>query len=308
MVFKPAELTPLTILALTEILTEAGLPEGVLNVVTTDDPGSVVETWMDSGLARKVSFTGSTQVGKLLLEQASRSVMRTSMELGGNAPFLVFDDADIDKAVDGAMVAKMRNMGEACTAANRIFVHRSVAGEFGSKLAERMSALTVGDGAVDGTDVGPLVEKKAVDKVRSLVADAVERGATMICGGESNAADGYFYQPTVLSGVDPNSDLMGTEIFGPVAPIIPFDDEDEVVALANDTPWGLVGYLFTQDIDRGLRVSSALEVGMVGLNTGLVSNPAAPFGGVKQSGLGREGGKIGIDEFLEIKYLAIPRT
>ncbi|WP_207837382.1 NAD-dependent succinate-semialdehyde dehydrogenase [Williamsia soli] len=308
MVFKPAELTPLTILALTEILTEAGLPRGVLNIVTTDDPGSVVETWMDSGLARKVSFTGSTQVGKLLLEQASRSVMRTSMELGGNAPFLVFGDADIDKAVDGAMVAKMRNMGEACTAANRIFVHRSVAGEFGTKLAEKMKALNVGDGAVDGTDVGPLVEQKAVDKVKSLVADAVDRGATVICGGGTPDGNGYFYQPTVLSGVDPNSDLMGTEIFGPVAPIIPFDDEDEVIALANDTPWGLVGYLFTQDIDRGLRVSSALEVGMVGLNTGLVSNPAAPFGGVKQSGLGREGGKIGIDEFLEIKYLAIPRT
>ncbi len=308
MVFKPAELTPLTILALAEILTEAGLPPGVLNIVTTDDPGSVVETWMDSGLARKISFTGSTQVGKLLLEQASRSVMRTSMELGGNAPFLVFDDADIDKAVDGAMVAKMRNMGEACTAANRIFVHRSVAGEFATKLAEKMKALNVGDGAVDGTDVGPLVEQKAVDKVKSLVADAVDRGATVICGGDTTFDAGYFYQPTVLSGVDPNSDLMGTEIFGPVAPIIPFDDEDEVIALANDTPWGLVGYLFTQDIDRGLRVSSALEVGMVGLNTGLVSNPAAPFGGVKQSGLGREGGKIGIDEFLEVKYLAIPRT
>jgi succinate-semialdehyde dehydrogenase/glutarate-semialdehyde dehydrogenase len=308
MVFKPAELTPLTILALAEILTEAGLPPGVLNIVTTDDPGSVVETWMDSGLARKVSFTGSTQVGKLLLEQASRSVMRTSMELGGNAPFLVFDDADIDKAVAGAMVAKMRNMGEACTAANRLFVHRSVAGEFATKLAEKMKALNVGDGAVDGTDVGPLVEKKAVDKVKSLVADAVDRGATVICGGDTTFDAGYFYQPTVLSGVDPNSDLMGTEIFGPVAPIIPFDDEDEVIALANDTPWGLVGYLFTQDIDRGLRVSSALEVGMVGLNTGLVSNPAAPFGGVKQSGLGREGGKIGIDEFLEVKYLAIPRT
>lgn len=320
MVFKPAELTPLTTLALTEILTLAGLPAGVLNVVTTDDPGSVVETWMDSGLARKVSFTGSTQVGKLLLEQASRSVMRTSMELGGNAPFLVFDDADIDKAVDGAMVAKMRNMGEACTAANRIFVHRKVAGEFAKKLAEKMGALTVGDGAVEGTDVGPLVEQKAIDKVRSLVSDAVDRGATVVCGGEAPSGSpdaagsgtrpskGYFYQPTVLSGVDPNSDLMGTEIFGPVAPIITFDDEGEVIELANDTPWGLVGYLFTQDVDRGLRVSSALEVGMVGLNTGLVSNPAAPFGGVKQSGLGREGGRIGIDEFLEIKYLAIPRT
>jgi succinate-semialdehyde dehydrogenase/glutarate-semialdehyde dehydrogenase len=308
MVFKPAELTPLTTLALTEILTLAGLPPGVLNVVTTDSPGPVVETWMDSGLARKVSFTGSTEVGKLLLEQASRTVMRTSMELGGNAPFIVCADADIDKAVAGAMVAKMRNMGEACTAANRMFVHRSVADEFAAKLAEKMGSLTVGDGADDGTDVGPLVERKAIDKVRTLVADAIERGATVVCGGEGTSDAGYFYRPTVLSGVDPHSDLMGTEIFGPVAPVIPFDTEDEVIEIANNTPWGLVGYLFTQDIDRGLRMSSALEVGMVGLNTGLVSNPAAPFGGVKQSGLGREGGRVGIEEFLEIKYLATPRT
>lgn len=308
MVFKPAELTPLTTLALTEILTLAGLPAGVLNVVTTDDPGSVVETWMDSGLARKVSFTGSTQVGKLLLEQASRTVMRTSMELGGNAPFIVCPDADLDKAVGGAMVAKMRNMGEACTAANRMFVHRSVADEFATKLAERMGALNVGDGVDEGTQVGPLVERKAVDKVRTLVSDAVERGATVVVGGQEGADAGYFYQPTVLSGVDPQSELMGTEIFGPVAPVIPYDTEEEVIEMANNTPWGLVGYLFTQDVDRGLRMSSALEVGMVGLNTGLVSNPAAPFGGVKQSGLGREGGRVGIEEFLEIKYLAIPRT
>ncbi|PXW35547.1 UNVERIFIED_CONTAM: succinate semialdehyde dehydrogenase [Williamsia faeni] len=317
MVFKPAELTPLTALALTEILTIAGLPAGVLNIVTTDEPGSVVETWMDSGLARKISFTGSTQVGKLLLAQASRSVMRTSMELGGNAPFIVCEDADLDKAVDGAMVAKMRNMGEACTAANRLFVHRSIAGEFANRLAERMGSLRVGDGTEDGTDVGPLVERKAVEKVRDLVADAVDRGATVVCGQGPGTADcnadardtaGYFYLPTVLSDVDAKSDLMGTEIFGPVAPVIPYDTEDEVLDLANDTSWGLVGYLFTQDIDRGLRMSAALEVGMVGLNTGLVSNPAAPFGGVKQSGLGREGGRVGIDEFLEIKYLAIPRT
>ena len=313
MVFKPAELTPLTALALTEILTIAGLPAGVLNIVTTDEPGSVVETWMDSGLARKISFTGSTQVGKLLLAQASRTVMRTSMELGGNAPFIVCEDADLDKAVDGAMVAKMRNMGEACTAANRLFVHRSIARDFATRLAERMGSLRVGDGTEDGTDVGPLVERKAVDKVRDLVADAVDRGATVVCGqgpgtADGNATAGYFYLPTVLSDVDVKSDLMGTEIFGPVAPVIPYDNEDEVLDLANDTSWGLVGYLFTQDIDRGLRMSAALEVGMVGLNTGLVSNPAAPFGGVKQSGLGREGGRVGIDEFLEIKYLAIPRT
>lgn len=308
MVFKPAELTPLTALALADILTEAGLPEGVLNIVTTNTPGPVVTTWMDSGLARKLSFTGSTQVGKLLLEQASHTVMRTSMELGGNAPFIVCADADIDRAVEGAMVAKMRNMGEACTAANRIFVDRSVAEEFGTKLAERMGALVVGDGVVEGTQVGPLVEDKALTKVRDLVADAVERGATVMCGGTAPDGPGHFYPPTVLSGVSPESDLMATEIFGPVAPLIPFDSEDELIAMANDTPWGLVGYLFSQDIDRALRLSAALEVGMVGLNTGLVSNPAAPFGGVKESGLGREGGRVGIEEFLETKYLAIPRS
>ncbi|MGU3291724.1 NAD-dependent succinate-semialdehyde dehydrogenase [Williamsia sp. M5A3_1d] len=308
MVFKPAELTPLTALALADILTEAGLPDGVLNIVTTNTPGPVVTTWMDSGLARKLSFTGSTQVGKLLLEQASHTVMRTSMELGGNAPFVVCADADIDRAVEGAMVAKMRNMGEACTAANRIFVHRSVAEEFGAKLAERMGALVVGDGVAEGTQVGPLVEDKALAKVRDLVADAVERGATVMCGGTAPEGPGHFYPPTVLSGVSPESDLMATEIFGPVAPLIPFDSEDELIAMANDTPWGLVGYLFSQDIDTALRLSAALEVGMVGLNTGLVSNPAAPFGGVKESGLGREGGRVGIEEFLETKYLAIPRS
>ncbi len=308
MVFKPAELTPLTALALADILTEAGLPDGVLNIVTTVNPSPVVTRWMDSGLARKLSFTGSTGVGKILLEQAAHNVMRTSMELGGNAPFVVCADADIDRAVEGAMVAKMRNMGEACTAANRIFAHRSVASEFTEKLTARMGALVVGDGAVDGTQVGPLVEAKALAKVRDLVSDAIERGATVMCGGTAPEGPGHFYPPTVLSDVSPESDLMGTEIFGPVAAVIPFDDEDEMIAMANDTPWGLVGYLFTQDIDRALRLSSALEVGMVGLNTGLVSNPAAPFGGVKQSGLGREGGRIGIDEFLEVKYLAIPRT
>ena len=308
MVFKPAELTPLTSLALAGILTEAGLPNGVLNIVTTNDPGPVVTEWMTSGLARKLSFTGSTAVGKLLLEQAAGTVMRTSMELGGNAPFVVCADADIDRAVDGAMVAKMRNMGEACTAANRIFVHRSVADEFGQKLTDKMSALRVGDGAAEGTQVGPLVEEKALAKVRELVDDAVTRGATIMCGGTAPDGPGYFYPPTVLTDVSAESDLMSTEIFGPVAALIPFDDEDEVIRLANDTPWGLVGYLFTQDIDRALRLSSKLEVGMVGLNTGLVSNPAAPFGGVKESGLGREGGRVGIEEFLETKYLAIPRA
>lgn len=307
MVFKPANLTPLSSLALVDILIEAGLPRGVLNVVCTKKASSVVGPWMASGIARKVSFTGSTEVGVRLLEQAAQHVMRSSMELGGNAPFIVFEDADLDRAVDGAVAAKMRNMGEACTAANRLFVHRSVMSEFSRKLAERLGALSVGDGAQDGTDVGPLVEAKALDKVQELVEDAVARGATVECGGSRPDRPGFFYDPTVLQGVDPDSKLMSEEIFGPVAPVIPFDSEDEVLELANDTPWGLVGYLFTQDVDRSFRVSDALEVGMVGLNTGIVSNPAAPFGGVKASGLGREGGRVGIEEFLEYKYVAVPR-
>ena len=307
MVFKPAAQTPLTSLALVAILEEAGLPAGVLNVVTTSSASKVVGTWMSSGIARKISFTGSTEVGKILLTQAAENVMRSSMELGGNAPFIVCADADIDSAVDGAMMAKLRNMGEACTAANRFLVHRSVATEFTEKLAARMSALTVGDGSAPGTDVGPLVDQAGLDKVQSFVDDAVERGAKVVVGGSRPDGAGYFYSPTVLSNVSPDSALMTAEIFGPVAPIVVFDDEDEAIRIANDTEWGLVGYLFTQDIDRALRLGEELEVGMVGLNTGLVSNPAAPFGGIKQSGLGREGGRVGIDEFLEYKYLAIPR-
>ncbi|MGW9402788.1 NAD-dependent succinate-semialdehyde dehydrogenase [Arthrobacter sp. NPDC055585] len=308
MVFKPANLTPLSSLALVDILVEAGLPAGVLNVVCTSKASSVVSPWMSSGIARKVSFTGSTAVGVRLLEQAAEHVMRSSMELGGNAPFIVFEDADLDRAVDGAVAAKMRNMGEACTAANRLFVQRSVADEFARRLAERLGSLSVGDGAEPGTDVGPLVEEKALAKVQELVDDAVAKGAEVVCGGSRPERPGFFYAPTVLSGVSPESDLMNEEIFGPVAPVIPFDTEEEVTRLANDTPWGLVGYLFTQDVDRGFRMGEALEVGMVGLNTGIVSNPAAPFGGVKASGLGREGGRVGIEEFLETKYLAMPRT
>lgn len=308
MVFKPARLTPLSSLALTQILTEAGLPAGVLNVVCTSDAGSVVGPWMSSGLARKVSFTGSTAVGVSLLEQASEHVMRSSMELGGNAPFIVFDDADLEAAVEGAMVAKMRNMGEACTAANRLFVQRDVAQDFAQRLAARMSALVVGDGIEAETQVGPLIEEKARTKVEELVADARERGAKVVCGGDRLGEAGYFYAPTVLSEVSAESTLMSEEIFGPVAPIIPFDSEEEVLRLANDTPWGLVGYVYTRDVQRGFRVTEALEVGMCGLNTGLVSNPAAPFGGVKASGLGREGGRVGIEEFLEMKYLALPRS
>ncbi|MFI7493879.1 NAD-dependent succinate-semialdehyde dehydrogenase [Kocuria sp. M4R2S49] len=307
MVFKPANLTPLSSLALVDILVEAGLPEGVLNVVCTSKASAVVGPWMSSGIARKISFTGSTEVGVRLLEQAAQHVMRSSMELGGNAPFVVFEDADLDRAVEGAVAAKMRNMGEACTAANRLFVQRSIADEFSERLAARLGSLSVGDGAEDGTDVGPLVEEKALAKVQELVDDAVSKGATVVCGGSRPDRPGYFYSPTVLSDVDASAQLMNEEIFGPVAPVIPFDTEEEVVRLANDTPWGLVGYLFTQDIDRGFRVGDALEVGMLGLNTGIVSNPAAPFGGVKASGLGREGGRVGIEEFLEYKYMAVPR-
>ncbi|MEP9394804.1 NAD-dependent succinate-semialdehyde dehydrogenase [Gordonia sp. VNQ95] len=311
MVFKPAELTPLTSLLLAEVLRDAGLPDGVLNVVTTTDPADVVGAWMSSGLARKVSFTGSTEVGKLLIAQAADHVMRTSMELGGNAPFIVCDDADIDRALDAVMVAKMRNMGQACTAANRIFVHRSIFDEFADGLTQRMRALTIGDGAADGTQVGPLVEAKAVAKVERLVTDAVDRGAEIRCGGIPVDGPGHFYPPTVLTGVSGDAELMRTEIFGPVAALIPFDGDgtdadDTVIGMANATPWGLVGYVCSADADRLAEIADALEVGMVGLNTGLVSNPAAPFGGVKQSGLGREGGRLGIEEFLDVKYTSTP--
>lgn len=305
MVFKPAALTPLTSLALVEIFREAGLPDGVLNVVTTSKASSVVDHWMSNGIARKVSFTGSTEVGKTLLRQAATNVMRSSMELGGNAPFIVLADADIEKAVEGALKAKMRNMGEACTAANRFFVHRSVVEEFAEKFSKRMSELQVGNGAEAGTDVGPLVDRKGLEKVESLVADAVSKGARILTGGRRPEGPGYFYSPTVLVDVALDSDLMSTEIFGPVAAVTHFDSEEEVLRLANDTDWGLVGYVFTESLDKGMQFSSQLEVGMVGLNTGLVSNPAAPFGGVKQSGLGREGGKVGIGEYLEYKYTAL---
>ncbi|MFC9762872.1 NAD-dependent succinate-semialdehyde dehydrogenase [Rhodococcus jostii] len=307
MVFKPSELTPLTSLALVDIFQQAGLPDGVLNVVTTSNAADVVEPWMSSGIARKVSFTGSTAVGKILLRQAAENVMRSSMELGGNAPFIVLADADVERAVDGAMIAKMRNMGEACTAANRFFVHRSLAEEFGDRFAKRMAELQVGNGALEGTEVGPLIEQAGRDKVEDLVADALAKGARVLTGATCPQGPGYFYTPTVLTDVPLDAKLMTTEIFGPVAAITPFDSEDEAVHLANDTDWGLVGYVFTENVDTAMRFSSALEVGMVGLNTGLVSNPVAPFGGVKQSGLGREGSKIGIDEYLEYKYTAIAR-
>ncbi|WAL66835.1 NAD-dependent succinate-semialdehyde dehydrogenase [Amycolatopsis cynarae] len=305
MVIKPAEQTPLSMLALAAILAEAGLPAGVLNVVTTTDPGGVMEPLIRDGRARKLSFTGSTAVGRKLLEQCADKVLRTSMELGGNAPFLVFDDADLDVAVEGAMLAKMRNIGEACTAANRFYVQRGVAGEFARRLTERMAALPMGRGTEPGVVVGPLIDADAVAKVSALVQDAANRGAKVLTGGSTVDGPGHFYRATVLTDVPRDARMATEEIFGPVAPITVFDTEDEAVEAANDTEFGLVSYVFTNDLKRALRVSERLESGMVGLNQGIVSNPAAPFGGVKQSGLGREGGSVGIDEFLEIKYIAV---
>jgi len=304
-VVKPAHQTPLSMLALGAILLEAGLPDGVVNIVTCVQAGAVMEPLIRSGLARKLSFTGSTKVGKVLLAQCAEKVLRTSMELGGNAPFIVFEDADLDEAVAGAMAAKMRNMGEACTAANRIYVHESIIEEFGARLAAKMASLTVGRGTQDGVDVGPLIDEAAQQKVADLVADAVGRGATVLTGGGEHDGAGYFYAPTVLTGVPADARMAGEEIFGPVAPLTPFATEEEVVAAANDTPYGLVAYVYTNDLRRALRVGEAIETGMVGLNQGVVSNPAAPFGGVKESGLGREGGSVGIDEFLEVKYIGI---
>jgi succinate-semialdehyde dehydrogenase/glutarate-semialdehyde dehydrogenase len=304
-VVKPAAQTPLSMLALAQILAEAGVPDGVVNLLTTSDSGGVMEPLIRSGKARKLSFTGSTAVGRKLLEQCADKVLRTSMELGGNAPFVVFDDADVDEAVEGAMLAKMRNMGEACTAANRIYVQRGVLDAFAEKLAAKMGGLSVGPGVDDGVKVGPLIDQAALDKVTALVGDAVDRGAQVLVGGDKLDRPGYFYAPTVLTDVPTGSRMASEEIFGPVAPLTAFDDEAEAIRLANDTEYGLVSYVYTNDLRRALRMAEAIESGMVGINQGIVSNPAAPFGGVKQSGLGREGGSVGIDEFLEIKYVGI---
>ncbi|MFC9872135.1 NAD-dependent succinate-semialdehyde dehydrogenase [Nocardia salmonicida] len=304
-VVKPAEQTPLSMLALAAILSDAGVPAGVVNVVTTADPGAVMTPIIADPRSRKLSFTGSTAIGKLLLEQCARTVMRTSMELGGNAPLLVFDDADLDEAVEGALAAKMRNIGQACTAANRILVQRGIADEFAERLAARMAALPMGRGTEPGVVVGPLIDADAVAKVEHLVADARRRGAKVLLGGTAIDGPGTFYPATVLTDVPDDAELCHTEIFGPVAAIGVFDTEDEAIARANDTPYGLVAYVFTENLRRGLRVCEALETGMVGLNQGVVSNPAAPFGGVKESGLGREGGSTGIDEFLETKYIGV---
>jgi succinate-semialdehyde dehydrogenase/glutarate-semialdehyde dehydrogenase len=305
MVVKPAQLTPLSTLALAAIFEACGLPPGVLNVVTSSSASRVSEPLLADRRLRKLSFTGSTEVGKALARAAAGGLLRVSMELGGNAPFVVFPDADLDAAVDAAMVAKMRNMGEACTSANRFHIHESVASAFTERLVARFKALRVGRGTETGVDVGPLIEQKARDKVEGLVRDALSRGATAAVGGSVPDGPGWFYEPTVLSGVAPGSGVLTEEIFGPVAPIVTFRADEEAVAAANDTPYGLVAYLFTRDMERAVRVSEALEVGMVGLNQGLVSNPAAPFGGVKESGYGREGGHEGIHEYLSPKYVAV---
>ena len=304
-VIKPAKQTPLSMLALLGILEEVGLPKGVGNLITSSSSGSVMEPLIRDPRARKLSFTGSTEVGRTLIEQSAEQILRVSMELGGNAPFLVFEDADLDAAVEGAMIAKMRNIGEACTAANRFHVAAPVAEAFADRLAERMGALKIGRGTDEDAQVGPLIDATQREKVQELVEDAAAKGAKVRCGGEPVDGPGYFYPPTVLTDVPEQARLLKEEIFGPVAPIATFESEKEAIAAANDTEFGLVAYVYTQDVKRSLRVVEALETGMVGLNQGLVSNPAAPFGGVKQSGFGREGGPDGIEEYLETKYTAI---
>jgi succinate-semialdehyde dehydrogenase/glutarate-semialdehyde dehydrogenase len=305
MVVKPAHETPLTMLLLAEVMMEAGLPDGVLNVVTTTHSGAVCEPLIRDERLRKLTFTGSTAVGRKLVAQASDQLLRVSMELGGNAPFIVFEDADLDAAVDGAMLAKMRNVGEACTSANRFHVAESVADEFASKLAERMGAMKIGRGSEDGVEVGPLIDGTQRDKVAELVTDAVGKGAKVLTGGEAEGDRGYFYKPTVLTDISDDAQLLQEEIFGPVAPIKGFASEEEAIAAANDTEYGLVAYVYTNDLRRAFRVAEALETGMLGLNQGVVSNAGAPFGGVKASGIGREGGNEGIEEYLETKYIAM---
>ncbi|MBA3436598.1 MAG: NAD-dependent succinate-semialdehyde dehydrogenase [Thermoleophilaceae bacterium] len=305
MVIKPAQQTPLSMLMLAKLLEECGLPGGVLNVITASSSGSTMGPLIEDPRARKLSFTGSTEVGRKLIAQSAEQVLKVSMELGGNAPFVVFDDADLDEAVEGALMAKMRNIGEACTSANRFHVAASVADKFAQKLAARMGAMKIGRGTEDGVEVGPLINADQRSMVAELVDDAVERGAKALCGGKSIDGPGFFYEPTVLGGVTPDARVLKEEIFGPVAPVIGFDSEEDAIAAANDTEYGLVAYLYTRDLKRALRVIEGLQTGMVGLNQGMVSNAGAPFGGVKQSGVGREGGDEGIDEYLETKYVAI---
>jgi succinate-semialdehyde dehydrogenase/glutarate-semialdehyde dehydrogenase len=307
-VVKPATLTPLTTLYFVKLLEEVGVPAGVVNVFTTSTSNAVSEPIIRDPRLRKLSFTGSTPVGRALLEQAAQGVLRTSMELGGNAPFIVFEDADLDAAVDAAMLAKFRNIGEACTAANRFLVHADVAEEFTRRVTERVAAMKVGRGTEEGVAIGPLIDDKAVAKASELVADAVAKGATVTTGGSKVDGPGTFYQPTVVSGVTAASDILREEIFGPVLAISTFTDEADAVRRANDTEYGLVSYVFTKDLARGQRMIDQLETGMMGLNVGVVSNAAAPFGGVKQSGLGREGGLEGIHEYLDTKYTLTPMS
>ena len=304
-VVKPAQQTPLSMLALVKILEEAGLPPGVVNLVTASSSGETMAPLIADPRLRKLSFTGSTEVGRRLMAQASDTLVRLSMELGGNAPFIVFDDADVDDAVQGALIAKMRNIGEACTAANRFHVAEPIAAQFAEKLAQQIGAMKVGRGTAEGVQVGPLIDSNQRSKVAELVQDAIGRGATALVGGHSRDGAGYFFDPTVLADVPDGAELLQEEIFGPVAPVKGFSDEDEAIAAANNTEYGLVAYVYTSNVKRALRVVERLETGMVGLNQGMVSNPAAPFGGIKQSGFGREGGPEGIEEYLETKYVAI---
>ncbi|MEA2126122.1 MAG: succinate-semialdehyde dehydrogenase / glutarate-semialdehyde dehydrogenase [Solirubrobacteraceae bacterium] len=305
MVVKPAKQTPLSMFALAQILEEAGLPGGVLNVVTSKSASDVSAPIIGDPRLRKLSFTGSTEIGRKLIEQSAEHVLKVSMELGGNAPFLVFDDADVDAAVEGAVIAKMRNIGEACTSANRFHVAESLADEFTTKLAEKLGAMKVGRGTEEDVEVGPLIDDAQRSKVAELVEDAVGKGAEAVTGGKALDGQGYFYAPTVLAGVSDDARMLKEEIFGPVAPVATFASEDEALAAANDTEYGLVAYVYTRDLKRAIRVCEGLETGMVGLNQGIVSNASAPFGGVKQSGFGREGGKEGIAEYLETKYVAM---
>jgi succinate-semialdehyde dehydrogenase / glutarate-semialdehyde dehydrogenase len=304
-VVKPASQTPLCMLALGQILAEAGLPGGVVNIITTSSSGETTGPLIEDARLRKLSFTGSTEVGRKLIEASAKNVLKVSMELGGNAPFLVFEDADLDEAVEGALLAKMRNIGEACTAANRFHVAESVREEFTRRLAEKMGSLKVGRGTEEDVKVGPLIDEPSREKVKELVDDAVEKGGKVLVGGEVPDGNGYFFPPTVLDDVPTEARVFHEEIFGPVAPIAGFDSEEEAIERANDTEYGLVAYVFTRDIKRAIRVCEGLETGMVGLNQGMVSNAGAPFGGVKQSGTGREGGHEGLEEFLETKYVAV---
>lgn len=305
-IIKPAAQTPLTTLAFVRLLEEVGVPAGVVNVITTRSSRDVSSTIIDDPRLRKLSFTGSTPVGQQLLRQAATGVLRTSMELGGNAPFVVFEDADLDKAVDGAMAAKFRNIGQACTAANRFIVQRSVADEFARRVTDRVNALRMGPGTEEGVTIGPLIDHQAIAKVNELVGDAVDRGAELRTGGHAVDGPGTFYEATVLTGVAPGSQILAEEIFGPVLVVVPFDDEDDAVHIANDTEYGLVSYVFTEHLARGQRMIERLDAGMMGLNMGVVSNAAAPFGGWKMSGLGREGGAEGIHEYLQTKYTLTP--